>query len=203
MERESEADDLPRLSPFDPATMVQTLDEQRSGLRVVFFRPLSAADRWGHVVATVMNAGEAVETVVPQLVSQEGAGPEGWPLSPPLQSLAIERRPSGAVALLVGMWGQHHWSASFEALPDRRVKIDLACRLASGAGEWHLGSTYANCSRNAERSQRMEIHCDLHGEVRVDLGAGIEMGDFPGLRLRVTSAHERPIRWNYEVQYCQ
>ena len=96
-------DVLPNLTPFDPATMIQSLDEQGRGVRVVFYRPQSAADRWAHLVATVLNGGEAGETVVPRLISQEGPGPDGWPLSPPLQSLAIEQRAEGAVALLVGM----------------------------------------------------------------------------------------------------
>lgn len=184
-----DADGLPPLTPFDPATMIQSLDEQGRGLRVVFFRPPSATDRWGHVVATVVGDGEAEETVVPRLISQEGSDPDGWPLSPPLQSLAIENRPEGAVALLVGMSGQSHWSASFEALADRRLKIDIACRLGSGVKEWRLGSTYAGHSQ---------------GDVRLDIGPDIVMETTLSGRilLAVENTAARPVRWKYELQYC-
>lgn len=172
--------------PFDPATMIESVDEQGSGLRVVFFKPALAADRWGHVVASVLNAGEVEETVIPQLVSHEGTGAGDWPLSPPLQSLAIERRAEGAVALLVGMSRQSHWSASFEALADRRLVVDIACRLGTG-GEWRLGSRY----------QAMPTW----QAVEVSIGPEIVMSTTSdGFTLEAQATSQRPVRWKYEVR---
>src|SRR5687767_2733471 len=111
--------------------MIESLDADGCGLRVVFFKPESAKDRYGHVIAAVENAGQPTERAVTKLVSVEGLGEDGWPLSPPLQSLSIEQRPSGAVALLVGMSGQSHWSASVEAIPGQgKLIFDLACRVS-------------------------------------------------------------------------
>ena len=53
----------------------------------------------------------------PLLESIEGTATDDWPPSPPLQSLSIETLPDGRrVALLVGMAGRSHWSASIEAV---------------------------------------------------------------------------------------
>src|SRR4051812_3037575 len=124
------------LLPFDPTCMIESVDELGFGLRIVFFKSEAAPDRYAHWIATVEPRGE----VVGRLLSLEGMGSDAWPLSPPLQSLSIEERPAGAVALLVGMSGQSHWSASFEAIPARReIIVDLACRVPLGT-EWHLGS---------------------------------------------------------------
>ncbi len=128
---------LPALAPFDPATMIQTVDRAGHGLRVVFYK---RGDRWGHVVAAVSG-----EHVSPLLVSVEGTNEQVWPPSPPLQSLSIEQRATGAVALLVGMAGRSHWSASVASIPNAAsqtygFEFDLACK-ASG-GESQLGSQY-------------------------------------------------------------
>lgn len=128
----------PALVPFDPATMIQTLDPQGRGLRVAFYQQ---GDRYGHVVATVVKASTGQEVVTPLLVSKEGTASESWPPSPPLQSLSIEQRATGAVALLVGMAGSSHWSMSVEAHAESgQMKFDVACRAASST-DW-LGSIY-------------------------------------------------------------
>jgi hypothetical protein len=180
--------------------MIQSLDEQGRGLRFVFYRPPLAADRWGHLVATVVNGGESGETVVPRLVSQEGTGPDGWPLSPPLQSLAIERRVEGAVALLVGMWGQHHWSASFEAKPGRRLVIDIACRLSAGAGECQLRSSYWCSTSGIANAAGMELAGDENSRLLLEVGPEAQAETSAGgLVLGVRRTMQRPIRWKYEV----
>jgi len=77
------------------------------------------------------------------LASIEGSPQDDWPASPPLQSLAVDTRDDGtAVALLVGMAGSSHWSASVQLDPAVScVRFDVACRVrASHAGP--LGSTY-------------------------------------------------------------
>lgn len=200
MEFEAVAARLPPLTPFDPATMIQSLDEQGQGVRVIFFRPRSAQDRWGHVIATV-GPEPGGEQVTPRLISNEGTGRDGWPVSPPLQSLAIERRPEGAVALLVGMAGQSHWSASFEALADRRLKIDIACRLGAGTGEWRLGSSYAaNAAAVASSPGRMALDLGGKRQLLIEFGPEIEEKVAAGsVFLGVRSTAQRPIRWKYEL----
>jgi hypothetical protein len=118
--------------------MIQTLDPQGRGLRVAFYWQ---GDRYAHVVATVEQAGSEREVVAALLSSKEGNDANPWPPSPPLQSLSIEQRPTGAVALLVGMAGSSHWSMSVEArVESGQLEFDVACRAATGA-DW-LGSVY-------------------------------------------------------------
>lgn len=205
MELRPGANPLPPLTPFEPATMIQSLDGRGCGLRVVFFKPEGAADRWGHVIATVENAGggagEGGERVVTRLVSCEGEAADGWPLSPPLQSLAIEGRPGGAVALLVGMSGQSHWSASFEALADRRLVVDIACRLGTG-GAWRLGSQYQSPQPIATKGGESVLECAGERRVWLELGPEIAALALPdGVFLDVKQAPNRPVRWKYSV-YC-
>jgi hypothetical protein len=91
-------------------------------------------DRFAHTISLVED-----ERIAPLLESIEGAADEPWPASPPLQSLHVERRssegrianPSYEVALLVGMAGDSHWSASVECDPAGALVFDVACRLAS------------------------------------------------------------------------
>jgi len=191
---------LPPLTPFDAATMIEALDERGNGLRVVFFKPESAADRYGHVIATVASAGQAEEQVVARLLSYEGTGRDGWPASPPLQSLSIERRPEGAVALLVGMSGQSHWSASFEALADRRLKIDIACRLGSGAGQWRLGTSYLANAPVATNVAGAALDLGENRQLLIEFGQEMEGKVTAGsVILQVRGTSERPIRWKYEL----
>jgi hypothetical protein len=65
------------------------------------------------------------------LQSCEGTPAEDWPASPPLKELHFEDRPGGRrLALLVGMAGRSHWSASIELIPEVPVAVfDLACRI--------------------------------------------------------------------------
>jgi hypothetical protein len=102
-------------------------------LRVIFDW---SGDRFGHRVERRV-AGEwrlVLETV-------EGSADEVWPPSPALQSLHIEHREAGPVALLVGKSGTSHWSASVELLDSRTgFQIDIACRVQTAPGR--LGSVY-------------------------------------------------------------
>ncbi len=77
------------------------------------------------------------------LASVEGSPQDDWPASPPLQSLEIDKRQDGpSVALLVGMAGNSHWSASAQIDPQVPcVSFDVACRVRdSQVGP--LGSAY-------------------------------------------------------------
>jgi hypothetical protein len=101
----------------------QHLDGELLGVRLCF-----SQDRFGHEIRLCDGTNQ-----VGVLRSLEGAPDEKWPASPPFQSLHVERREqAGAerqVALLVGMSGKSHWSASIEvdrAL--RQARFDIACR---------------------------------------------------------------------------
>ncbi len=111
-------------------------------LRVVF--PWRG-DRYGHRVERLV---EGAWRIV--LESVEGSAGEDWPFSPVLQSLHIEQRPAGAVALLVGKAGVSHWSASVEPFDSSMgLRFDIACR--TGQAPRHLGSSYCCATNSAAR----------------------------------------------------
>lgn len=91
------------------------------------------ADRFRHSICLL----EAGGTHLPLLESIEGSPADDWPPSPPLQSLHCEPLPDGTrVALLVGMAGKGHWSASVGPRTDEnRMAFDLACRASAVGGQ--------------------------------------------------------------------
>lgn len=104
-------------------------------------------DRYGHAVSVVDSDCHARAV----LESVEGSAPDEWPASPPLQSLSIEElAPGRHAALLVGMAGRSHWSASIEAVPGEAAFVfDIACRTSGGNAE--LGSLYRAVERDGNR----------------------------------------------------
>lgn len=108
-------------------------------LRVDFDR---AHDRWKHRVSLVLPEGSGIVSPLLLLESIEGNSQEDWPASPPLQFVSIETRPKKPpVALLMGMAGSSHWSASIEQYPaERSLRFDIACRAKSQPV--NLGSRY-------------------------------------------------------------
>lgn len=90
-------------------------------------------DRFAHRIAIVDRKSGTLWSL---LESIEGGPSEPWPASPPFQSLHTEGRPAERqVALLVGMAGKSHWSASVEVDPaDACIRFDVACRQHLGAG---------------------------------------------------------------------
>jgi hypothetical protein len=96
------------------------------------------ADRYAHEVHLADGADWR-----PLLRSVEGSPLETWPASPALQSLHIENRADGRqVALLVGMAGNSHWSASIELDPAAAcARFDIACRVRAPSAA-PLTSTY-------------------------------------------------------------
>jgi len=98
-------------------------------------------DRFRHTISLVSLDARSL----PLFESIEGAASEDWPPSPPLQSLTIEDRSTGPVALLVGMAGGSHWSASIEATSEGELRFDFACRHAQ-APRW-LGNSYRRLSQ--------------------------------------------------------
>jgi hypothetical protein len=103
-------------------------------------------DRFRHVISAVHPSGE----IQPLLESIEGSAANNWPPSPPLQSLSIETLADGRrVALLVGMAGGSHWSASIEpTFGSAEFLFDLACRHTKQPT--HLGSNYQRLSKSSD-----------------------------------------------------
>ncbi len=102
-------------------------------LRIVF---RWCDDRYGHTVERLIDG-----VWLPLLESVEGTPDEDWPSSPALQSLHIEERSEGPVALLVGHAGSSHWSMSAETdANSASLIIDAACRISQRPG--HIGSSY-------------------------------------------------------------
>jgi hypothetical protein len=155
-----------------------TLDAQRA-LRVTFVRE---ADRYRHEVALVERTEDGSEQVTPLLASVEGTAADAWPSSPPLQSLSIEQRPEGNVALLVGMAGRSHWSASIEALSaEGALRFDIACRTT-------------DAQRLASMYQR------LSDRLRCEPGAGTKIVEAETLQLSPQELQARPARWRYVLR---
>ena len=101
-------------------------------LRVEFVRH---GDRYGHRLVAI--DADGYEEIL--LDSEEGTHEP----SPPLQNLSIETLPDGRrVALLVGMAGRRHFSASIEPLRNATgFAFDIACRTPDE--EPALVSTYS------------------------------------------------------------
>ena len=107
-------------------------------LRVDFIK---LADRYGHRLSVVQRDETGHETLVPLAESVEGASDEPWPPSPPLQSLSIEKLADGrTAALLLGMAGSNHWSASITQTVEGAIEFDCACRYSQTPQA--LGSAY-------------------------------------------------------------
>lgn len=115
-----------------------TLDATDSTGLVLRVRFTRERDRYAHAILAVEPGGR--EQLL--LESVEGTADDEWPPSPPLQSLSIEElAPGRRAALLVGMAGRSHWSASIEAIPGRTALVfDVACR--SNATSAALRCTY-------------------------------------------------------------
>ena len=143
-------------------------------------------DRYGHAVDAVDDAG-GWATI---FTSIEGASNESWPASPPLQQLHIESREGDkTVALLVGMAGPNHWSASIEADPAAgTLTFDVACRVRHWSGV-QLGSEYQVSATAA--AKRIAIDCDAG--CRVSSVGGI-VKVHPAIDATQTAAS---VRWKY------
>jgi hypothetical protein len=163
---------------------LEAIDASGHGLRVEFeWR----GDRFGHSIVLVSGGAPGS---IPLLKSIEGTAGEAWPPSPPLQSLSLETLPDGRkVALLVGMAGRSHWSASIEALPDRPALVfDIACRRGQEAEA--LGSAYQPA---AGTDERRNLICAAGTALQEDERA---LRFFPQVQASVGST----VRWKYTVE---
>ena len=135
-------------------TTLDATDSTGLTLRVRFTR---LTDRYAHAIFAVEPSGQ--EHLL--LESVEGTPNDDWPPSPPLQSLSIEELSIGRrAALLVGMAGRSHWSASIEPVPGKAaLAFDIACRVAAPQSV-ALGSTYLQ-PRSPDAALRSSIQ--MHG----------------------------------------
>ena len=166
-------------------------------------------DRYGHAISVVHASGK-ISTV---LTSIEGDASEAWPASPPLQSISVEEVASGRnAALLVGMAGRSHWSASVEAIPGQAALVfDVACRIGTLPAK--LGSRYTIAEGqlvSGPGDKKREFVAVLLGS----LGVRVYREQVPGCeaKLRLPESGElviRPdvgetatstVRWRYRVE---
>jgi hypothetical protein len=162
---------------------------ETAGLRVRF---CWRGDRYAHEIWLPDGADW-----IRALSSVEGSPEEDWPASPPLQSLVIDRREDGrTVALLVGMAGNSHWSASAQIDPQLPgVRFDVACRVR----DWQAGPLGSAYQANAD--------CVPDDALEIEPGhpfapAHVERHD--GLIKIVVAASSgegaRTIRWGYRLR---
>jgi hypothetical protein len=163
-------------------TFLDATDPAGLTLRVQF---VHRCDRYGHAILAVDLTGREH----PLLESIEGSATDDWPPSPPLQNLSIHELGSGRrAALLVGMAGRSHWSASVEPVPDQAALVfDIACRIAGDHGR--LGSMYTALAQNTGQvAVEPELNCVANRDVK-DRIAIVPTG-----ALGATT-----IRWKYRV----
>ncbi|MCC7083799.1 MAG: hypothetical protein IT427_02200 [Pirellulales bacterium] len=152
-------------------------------LRVVF---LQRGDQVGHRIEVSVGGNW---TGV--LESVEGNTTDRWPSSPALQTLHIESRPAGQVALLVGMAGSSHWSVSIAAeVAEGRVIFDVACRTAVVPDQHGSAYRWLIASHDAVR-QALQI---------APKGARLAGLDDSELIFTVESKQQRTVRWSYWFQ---
>ena len=176
------------------------------GLRVEF---VWQGDRFGHVVSLI----DANGTVIKLLESVEGTANDPWPPSPPLQSLHLQMLPADRrAALLVGMAGRSHWSASIETAPSpRAIQFDIACR--SSDSEAPLRSRYklvANGAIAHLHEGPCEVTCEA-GRLQIVAENGGELS-LLGQEISVTASRQplsrTPLpspaatrRWKYQISH--
>jgi len=142
--------------------------------------------------------------------SVEGTADAWWPPSPPLQSLHVESRSTGSVALLVGMAGRSHWSASVEiAAGGEEALFDLACR-APVAPDW-LGCRYraGGLPQPEDSAEGTTLQIGRQGvrfrgleprppRIALDAQGGIEI-----CAVAETGRWPQTIRWRYTARVCE
>jgi hypothetical protein len=182
----------------------QLLESDRLRVRFRF-----CEDRYAHEVWLAVG-GEWIAV----LASAEGSPSEDWPASPPFQSLHFERLGmANQSALLVGMAGKSHWSASIELDPaGNRARFDIACRVR-GAVKPMLASTYRTMpgfSSCQTHDGKIEFSGSSLGNVSLELSsadesqrASLELVE-AGARIVVDDLGEtdssRTVRWRYGLR---
>jgi hypothetical protein len=202
---------IPIPPPSLPSSQQLAVEVPHVGtLSLVFER---RGDRLAHAIWLKPLNGNGQQTGEPPtlllLESVEGSSDDHWPASPPLQSLSIESFvPGTSVALLVGMAGNSHWSASIEPCREPTgFLFDLACRTTASAA--FLGSTY-RLADGMEASPLADVpHSAMFtcGDKRLRL-LPEPAGAYPPpaitihgnqLRLQAATSTHRTIRWKYRI----
>lgn len=186
------------------ATMIGKIEAvlDAGPLRLMFARD---GDRIGHLILHVGHSAER-----PILWSVEGDPAEDWPASPPFQSLHVERPPETPPrALLVGMAGQSHWSASIEADPvSGRLHFDMACRVrtpnvARLGVEYHSAWQLFLHDDSARLTSGAAPDCELVIELSRAFGASCLEATDRGLviapRSLESSHSSHTVRWAYTI----
>lgn len=153
-------------------------------------------DRWEHAIDF-----RAAGQLVWQLRSDEGTADDAWPPSPPFQSLEMHTQPDGRkFALLVGMAGASHWSASVETDPaGERFVFDVACRIKFDP-TW-LGSSYVISDVVGKENFRCAIETTAFGETPDNSRLSIETVG-PRTVVCITDLSgslPRTVRWKYAI----
>jgi hypothetical protein len=179
-----------------PSTLLQTaFNAEHQALRVIFH---AQADRYAHTLALVERVRDG-EQITPLAYSLEGSPLDAWPSSSPLQSLSVETRAAGDVALLVGMAGRSHWSASFETFANStKLLIEHACRVGNEPA-W-LGCEY-------NWSESVQVLASSSSQVTLQLNAtrilwqATPVEPTPrGIRLAAALPWTaKPVRWQYSL----
>ena len=180
------------------------LDSTGALLRVEF---VQQGDRYGHRLVAVDANG--LELLV--LESVEGGATDVWPPSPPLQSLSVETLAEGRrAALLVGMAGRGHWSASIEAMPGAAAfAFDVACRTTGGepalASIYRLAATSAAKLFIAADESGIEVQCKQRkvvispvGEVAAPCAMKL-LGD-ESFAIAPLPRTGTTVRWKYRIE---
>ena len=176
------------------------LEAGRLGLR--FF---PAGDRQAHQL--LLGDGQGGWTVLAS--SLEGTPQQAWPPSPPLQSIDVDlRAAAGPLALLVGMAGKSHWSASVAVdRANESITFDVACRLGGGE-RGPLASSYQLCGCEFSLTEQAGELCAADGSrVLVEIVPGIGTACYTVIdgELRIASAQEVPlptVRWGYRFRHA-
>jgi hypothetical protein len=182
----------------DPRTYLLSLGALR--IRLSF-----ESDRYAHSIELADG-----ERWITMLRTREGSPDEAWPASPPFQSVHLDiSDPDKHVALLVGMAGRSHWSASVELDGTAsRATFDVACRLPAGQSGT-LASTY-DTSFPAEACDERHTWLLLpHDRSR---GLSLAIDDRHAVRLAAardrlavqvddpSPSAARTVRWRYTIE---
>lgn len=176
-------------------------------LRVRFHR---LGDRIAHAIEWA--GGPSPRTL---LNSIEGDPDQDWPPSPPLQELHFETRPDGQrLALLVGMAGHSHWSASIALdAAGTALEFDLACRLRETPNR--LGNQYHwGANVQGEPSAGDRHRCMLRFPEGIVLVVALPAGEAPPPALAPSEAGltiapplpdrvgAQTVRWRWRLAEC-
>ena len=172
--------------------IVETTHVAGRALRVVFDWHV---DRFTHTVGVV--DGDHFE---PLLVSVEGMADDHWPRNPAFQNLSMME----STALLVGMAGTSHYSASVEAVSSA-IRFDMACRVKQQPE--YLGSEYQTLPpvKTVDTGSISFISCGRSGrlQLRSNRPASVTTtSTATGITLHTSTfaeSYPETIRWDYQL----